>query len=140
MAVVGIPSRVQAEVVAEFSQTAVTEEPCCNVATTTEQIEAYFLVRSILRQSVAPTRVLMRDDGSSCCVLLDGDPGKLICRFHFDETARRITIYTGKGGVVKPAADMSDLHQYSQLLRSAAKRYDRDFPPAQCAPQREVLA
>jgi hypothetical protein len=54
------------------------------VITTAEEIEAYYIVKSILRPYVDIKRVIMRDVQSYCGILLDDNNRKPICCFHFN--------------------------------------------------------
>jgi hypothetical protein len=54
------------------------------IVTTEEEIEAYMILKSILRKSVDVTRIIMRDAQSYCAILLDDNNRKPLCRFYFN--------------------------------------------------------
>lgn len=55
-----------------------------DIATTSDELEAFFIVRAILRELVPAKRVVMRDAKSYCAVLFDDNNRKPICRFYFN--------------------------------------------------------
>lgn len=63
------------------------------VITTKEEIEAYYIVRSIVRETVDVKRVAMRDVQSYCSVLLDDNNRKPICRFYFNATKKYLGLF-----------------------------------------------
>lgn len=110
------------------------------IVTTQEELEAFYIVRAILRQVVQCSRIQMRNEPTACNVLLDGDRGKPICRFHLRDMTRRAVFFTQSAPQVTPIERVNELYDYAQLLRAIVARYDRDFPPVRLIPDREVLA
>lgn len=53
------------------------------IVTTPEEIEGFYIIRSILRPSVRADRIVMRDK-SYCAILLDNNNRKPIARLHFN--------------------------------------------------------
>lgn len=62
------------------------------VETTEEEIEAYFIIKSILRQRVDVRRIYIRDAHSYCAVLFDDNNRKPICRLYFNGKKKFIDI------------------------------------------------
>jgi predicted type IV restriction endonuclease len=58
--------------------------------TTAEEIAGFQIVRAILRDTVSPKRVYMRDVQSYCAILLDDNNRKPICRLRFNNTEKLI--------------------------------------------------
>ncbi|HEY0491089.1 MAG TPA: type I restriction endonuclease [Telluria sp.] len=54
------------------------------IVTTAEEIEGFYIVRSILRDTVSTNRVIKRDALSYCAILLDDNNRKPICRLRFN--------------------------------------------------------
>ena len=50
------------------------------IETTVEELDGYFIVKSILRESIDPARVTIRDVRSYCGILLDDNNRQPICR------------------------------------------------------------
>jgi hypothetical protein len=63
------------------------------IVTTEEEIEAYMILKSILRKSVDVTRIIMRDAQSYCAILLDDNNRKPLCRFYFNGKKWSIGIF-----------------------------------------------
>lgn len=59
------------------------------IETTDEELEAYRIVRAIVRESVDVTRVTLRDAQSYCTILLDDNNRKPICRLYFNGATKR---------------------------------------------------
>lgn len=66
-------------------------EPCTGkdgIVTHNTEVWAYVIIRTLLRDDVAPSRITMRDQKSYCGILLDNNNRKPICRLynfeHFD--------------------------------------------------------
>lgn len=64
------------------------------VKTTAEEMEAYLIVKSILRQKIDSSRIVMRDAQSYCAILLDDNNRKPLCRLYFDGRKKYIEIPT----------------------------------------------
>ena len=60
-----------------------------NVETTAEELEGFYIVRSILRKTVDPTRIVHRDAQSYFAILLDNNNRKTIYRFHFNSQQKK---------------------------------------------------
>ena len=54
------------------------------VITTEEELDGYYIVKSILREFVDSKRIFMRDTKSYCGILLDDNNRKPVCRLHFN--------------------------------------------------------
>lgn len=55
-----------------------------NVETTQEEMEAYLVIKSILRRKVDVKRIFLRDAQSYCAILLDDNNRKPLCRLYFN--------------------------------------------------------
>lgn len=65
--------------------------------TSAEELEAFYIIRAILREIVPSKRVFMRDAQSYCAVLLDDNNRKPICRLRFNNTQKlRIGLFNEK--------------------------------------------
>lgn len=115
------------------------EEPSGKVVTTDEELEAFFIVRAILREMVSPQRVVMRDVQSYCGILLDDNNRKPICRLYFNATQKYVTFYS-KGEPEKVAIDDIDgLYKYANWIKATVERYDKEMPPKKRGRQRSRL-
>ncbi|MBK6770308.1 MAG: type I restriction enzyme HsdR N-terminal domain-containing protein [Ardenticatenales bacterium] len=98
--------------------------------TTVEEIEAYLIIKSIVRNAVAPSRVVMRDQNTYCGILLDNNNRKPLCRLWFNRAKKAVSLFdvtdeTGKAQEQKVAIDMlDDIYGLADRLLATAKRYE----------------
>ena len=90
------------------------------IVTTTEEIEAYAIVKAILRGHVDLDRVIMRDQKSFCNVLLDNTLRKNICRFRFDSSDKTVGIFNSSGSEVEHK--ISDINVIFNLAEPLKER------------------
>ena len=55
------------------------------VITTPEEIEGFYIVKSILSEIIDPDRIAIRDRQSYCAILLDDNQNYTICRLYFND-------------------------------------------------------
>lgn len=95
------------------------------IVTTQTEIEAYYIIKSILREIIPGNRVTMRDAISYCSIFIDDNNRKPVCRLHFNnENNLRIEPVgaDGKGEKYK-IASLDEIFNYADQLIEAAKRY-----------------
>lgn len=90
------------------------------IVTTEDEIEGHRIVREILREVIAPERVVMRDTISYCGILFDDNNRKPICRLHFNNPKRK---YLGlfdenKTEEKVPIGDLNEIYQYADRLKA----------------------
>ena len=96
------------------------------IETTDEEIEAFYIVKSILHGVVEPNRVVMRDAISYCSVLLDDNNRKPICRFRFNsENIKHLgLIDQNKKEKKQEIKDLNDIFKYEKQLKMTIGYYD----------------
>ena len=67
------------------------------IVTTEEELEGFYIIKSIVREDVDVSRVLHRDTRSYMGVLLDNNNRKPICRLHFNNPSKKYIQVFGKG-------------------------------------------
>lgn len=94
------------------------------VVTTQEELEAYFVIKAILRDVIAPERITMRDAQSYCAVLLDDNNRKPICRLHFNGKQKYLGLFDENKKETRHHVDGVDgLYRFSGELREGIGRY-----------------
>jgi hypothetical protein len=90
--------------------------------TSLEELEAFHLVRAILRDVVSPKRIFIRDAQSYCAVLLDDNNRKPICRLRFNNTQKlRLGLFNAnKDEEVMSMDSVDDVFRYAEQLKGAA--------------------
>ncbi|MBP3763987.1 MAG: type I restriction enzyme HsdR N-terminal domain-containing protein [Bacteroidales bacterium] len=109
---------------APASEEPVTEETS-KIVTTQEEIDAFNIIRAMLRKEVAVEKITMRDALSYCAILFDDNNRKPICRLHFNNLSNlRVEIFNEEGkGEKYPLATVDELYNYEPQLRNAIRRY-----------------
>jgi hypothetical protein len=95
------------------------------VSTTSEELEAFYIVKSILRNNIESDRITYRDSQSYFAVFIDNSNRKTICRFYFDSpTNKRLTFLDeNKKEQHNKISSINDIYGYSEQLISAAKKF-----------------
>jgi len=95
------------------------------IVTTAEEVEAFHIVRSILRSVVGSNRIVMRDAQSYCAILLDDNNRKPICRLRFNNLDKlAIGIFNEKKEeerIMLPHLD--SLYEHADRLRASVAMY-----------------
>lgn len=99
------------------------------IITTEEEYEGYYLVKTILRETIDAKRVTMRDVKSYCNVLLDNNNRKPICRLYFNSSQKYIGLFDEqKNERTIPINEIDDIYKYADKLKSIVKYYDISYP------------
>ncbi|WP_299440537.1 type I restriction endonuclease [uncultured Rhodospira sp.] len=107
----------EADVLAESSED--------GIVTTQEEIEAFEIVRAILREIVPVERIYMRDQKSYCGILLDNNNRKPICRLYFNSKSRWYIGLFDSEKQEKVEVDKVDrLFDFADRLRAGVAKYD----------------
>ena len=94
------------------------------IVTTDEEWRAFYIVKGIASRAVDPERIVMRDMRNYCNVVLDGAPGKIICRFWFNSPAKHIGLADGETIEKVPVASVDDLFLHADRIIAAIERID----------------
>lgn len=95
-----------------------------DIITTTEEWEGFFTIRAILRDTVSPKRISMRDAQSYCAILLDDNNRKPICRLRFNNPARLVIgVFNGKDEEKIQIPDLDGIYEYSDRLKATVISY-----------------
>jgi len=117
--------QVQEQQESKTDELEVDEHNEAKIVTTQEEMEAYYIVRAILRQNVDVSRVIHRDTQSYMGILMDDNNRKPVCRLHFNGKKKAITLFDCEGGEKIDLTLLDDIYQYSERLLNAAKKYDQ---------------
>ena len=95
------------------------------IITTTEEVEAFQIVKAILREVIPAERISQRDTQSYFGVLLDDNNRKPICRFHFNTMKKYIELFhKGKDAGEKMVLhSLDDLYGFRGELHGAVGNY-----------------
>ena len=99
--------------------------PDDGIETTEEEMEGYHIVKAIVRQVVAASRIAHRDTKSYMGILLDDNNRKPICRLHFNWTQKYISTFDAEKNATKHEIEsLEDIYRFADELKEAALRYD----------------
>ena len=95
------------------------------IVTTEEELEAFYIVKSILRNTMPAERITMRDAKRYCAVFADDNNRKTICRFYFNsETTKKLTFLDDdRKEIHYKLESLDDIYNYSEQLIEVAKKY-----------------
>jgi len=94
------------------------------IITTEEELEGYYIVKSILREVVKPERVYKRDTISYFGILLDDTNRKPICRLYFNQAKKYIVLFDEiKKETKQPIDNLNDIYKYAEQLKKTVSFY-----------------
>lgn len=109
------------EEVIEKIDVPVEEEP--DVVTTEEEREGYMIVKAIVRDTIAPKRVVMRDQKSYCGILIDNNNRKPLARLWFNRSVKYIGLFDGENEERVIVDTLDQIYDFADRLRATAKKY-----------------
>ena len=96
-----------------------TKEPENKVETTVEELEAFLIIKSILRQKIDIKRITYRDAVNYFSVILDDNNRKLICRLYLNGSKKYLaTVNEEKKEVKNELKSLDDIFMHTDLLFS----------------------
>ena len=94
------------------------------IVTTQEELEAYYVIKSIVRNVVDPARVFERDTQSYLGVLLDNNNRKPICKLHLNGAKKYLgLIDENKKENRVEIVSLDDIYKYEGELLATVSRY-----------------
>ena len=114
------PTSAEAEAAAAADQPAGQQA----IVTTQDELDAYYIIKSILREVIDVKRVTMRDAQSYCSILLDDNIRRIVCRLRFNTAQKFMGILTPQKEEHKvPVNTLDDLYSYANELKAIALHY-----------------
>ncbi|WP_105652018.1 restriction endonuclease, partial [Cronobacter dublinensis] len=98
-----------------------------DILTTDEELEGYYIVKSIVRTILESSRITFRDTKSYFGILADDNNRKPICRLHFNRSQKYIGIFDNEKNETRfPLSTIDEIYTYSDLLRTTASQYSEN--------------
>jgi len=115
----------ETKVASEFVEAESKQDRDPKIQTTADELEAYYIVKAILRDVVDVRRITHRDQQSYFAILLDDNNRKPIVRLHFNSRAKRyIGLFDAEKNEQRVAiADADDIYTYAERLRETVLSY-----------------
>ncbi len=98
------------------------------VHTSSEELEGYYIVKSMLRGIVNPQRIFMRDAQTYCAILLDDNNRKPICRLRFNNLQKLVVGFfdSNKEEVKISLSCLDELYEHADKLKIAVQLWEKD--------------
>jgi len=94
------------------------------IITTQYELEAFFLVKNILKEFVPMSDITFKDTESYIGVLYKNNTRKWICRFILTNTQKIFILPDeNKKDIRYPISDIYDIEQYKDQLKTVLERY-----------------
>lgn len=106
------------------------EGPRSKIMTTDDELEGFYIVKSVVREVVDAKRVFMRDTIRYCGILLDDTNRKPICRLWFNVPEKKsLGLFDDNKVETKhPLGDVNDIYSFAEQLKQTVLRYDSGTP------------
>lgn len=109
----------------DVQETAETDGSEEKIFTTLEELEAYHIVRAVVRSVVDAKRIVQRDTQSYFGILLDDNNRKPICRLHFNRAQKYIGIFDqDKVETRHPISSVDEIYEYADHLKKTVGYYE----------------
>lgn len=99
---------------------------CSNkIETTEEELEAYYIVRAILRSVIPGDRITHRDAQTYFTVLVDDNNRKLVCRLYLNSPTNKGIVFVGedKKDTRYKIESLDEIYNYAEEIIVAAERF-----------------
>lgn len=107
----------------EDTEAATLEDASPRIVTTEEELEAFFIVRHILGQTVDKERIFHRDTESYFGIILDNNRLKWICRLRLDGVKKCVIFPTKDKNQIRYEIDgVDDLYKYRSDIEAVVLR------------------
>lgn len=95
------------------------------IITTEDELEAFYIIKSILRKFVPAERVTYRDAQSYFAVFMDNNNRRTICRLYLDSEKNKAIVFLdeNKKEVCHKIVAIDEIYQYEEDLKVAALKY-----------------
>ena len=109
----------------EESDESIEDEVESRIETTEEELEGFYIVKSIVREVVRADRVYHRDTINYMTVILDDNRLKPICRLHFNSAKKYLGLFDEERNHERfEIESIDDIYGYAEQLKVTAQRYD----------------
>ncbi len=99
------------------------------IETTTEELEGFYIIKSLLRDIVPPERIHYRDTKSYFGILLDDNNRKPLARLHFNGQQKYLGIFDDQRNEQRvPISGLNEIYEYTDQLRRVFTFYEGEKP------------
>lgn len=102
----------------------VVEEKESKIVTTEEELEGFYIVKSICREVIDSARITYRDAQSYFAIFADDNNRRPICRLYFNSAIKRISTFgPNKEETKYDIENLDDIYNYAKQLKESAAIY-----------------
>ncbi|QIP15358.1 restriction endonuclease [Spirosoma aureum] len=96
------------------------------VVTTAEELEGFYIIRSILRPHIDSNRIVHRDAQSYFAILLDDNNRKTICRLHLNGQKKYIGLLDAEKRETKyEIQSLDDIYNHAEALKQSVGNFTK---------------
>jgi hypothetical protein len=97
------------------------------IVTTAEELEGFYLIKSLLRDVVDPARIGHRDTQSYMGILLDDNNRKPIARLHFNRARKVLGVFDENRKEERvPIESLNDIFKHAEKIRRVFAFYEKE--------------
>ena len=96
-----------------------------DIETTQDEIEAFLIVKTLLRGEVSAQRIAIRDAKSYCAVLLDDNNRKPLARLRFNAKQKYVGLFDTEKEERVAIDGLDDIFGLSERLVNTVKRHEQ---------------
>lgn len=109
----------------QLQQAAIEKEP--KIITTDEEIQGFYVIKSILRQKIDPYRITYKDAQTYIAIILDEKILKPICRLYLNGNKKFIVTFDSeRTGIKNEISSIDDIYNFSDKLERTIDNYLRE--------------
>jgi len=111
----------------ETEKVEIVQEPTkeSKIATSSEELDGYYIVKSILRKRIGSERIIMRDTQTYCGILLDDNNRKPLCRLWLNGDKKYLGIFDDQKKEIKlDISKIDDIYNYAEQLLKVVDLYE----------------
>lgn len=121
-----VNQRLKAALSGEQEPEVVPIEPGRQIENTADELEGYYIVKTILREVIPAKRVVAKDTLSYFGILLDNNVRKPLCRLHLNRGTKYISLFDKNRVEERVKIDNVDqIYTFADRLKSTIKIYDK---------------
>lgn len=95
-----------------------------NAITTEDELEGFYIVKSVVREVIDAKRVFMRDTQSYCGVLIDDNNRKPVCRLFFNSSRKYLGTFAAEKKITRhPIENVNDIYGFAEQLKQTVNQY-----------------
>ena len=93
------------------------------IVTTEEELEGFYIVKSIAREVLPSERITYRDVESYFSVLVDDNNRRPLCRLYFNTKQKQIGVVVDKIETKHKIDSLDDIYEFKDEIIEAARHY-----------------